>query len=187
MSDATFDPKFYPCCAFTLSPLQDGQPYHVTPGDSGGPTAWGITEETYARHLGHVPTAADWQKLTPEVASTIYHSDYWLPIQGDIIPFGIDLMVFDHGVTAGTVTTIKLLQDVMRVASDGVIGPQTTSAIYALAGVDQHTFIGKLAWRQESYYRSLNDFASFGNGWLARLDRRAVAAVDILTRHAAVS
>ncbi len=40
--------RFPACLEFTWRTDEDGQPQHVTPGDSGGPTACGVTLETYA-------------------------------------------------------------------------------------------------------------------------------------------
>ena len=49
-------------------------------------------------------------------------------MQCDDLPNGIDLEVFDFGVKAGVRTSIKTLQAVVGVTTDGSIGPITLSA-----------------------------------------------------------
>jgi len=170
--------NFPPCCLFTLGPQQDGQGFHVTAGDSGGMTSYGISEVGYEEYYGVPPTEAQMKAITPKTAAPIYHQNYWDAAQCELWPLGLDLMVFDHGVTSGPATSIKLMQEVLRIPADGVIGNQTRTAVRAIQ--DVHTFIGKLSFRQETYYRSLAKFPEFGNGWLARLDRRTLTAVLML-------
>jgi lysozyme family protein len=117
------------------------------------------------------------QALDAASVAPIYQALVWNKVAGDALPRGVDLMVFDHAVLGGTATSAKALQEVLRVAVDGDIGPITKGAAKAASGV---LLIGKLAWNQEMEYRSDADFSLFGNGWLSRLDARVAAALAMI-------
>lgn len=160
---------FDPCVAFTLLPANDGQPYHVTLGDAGGATAFGVTRATLSLWLGYTASVEDVRGLTRDDAEPIYRALYFDPLAGADLPAGVDLMVFDHGVLSGVGASARLLQNVVGVEADGQVGPITLAAVHAR---DPLALIGQLAIRQENYYRALADFVRFGRGWLARLQRR---------------
>ena len=61
----------------------------------------------------------------------IYHQRYWCAVQADRLPRGIDLCVFDIAVNMGCATAVKLLQRVLRVTEDGIMGPATIAAAKA--------------------------------------------------------
>jgi lysozyme family protein len=168
------------CLAFVLDPNQDGQPAHLTPGDRGGWTALGVTHITLSAWLGRMATIEDLKALTKDEAGAIYEANYWHPINGDHLPPGVDLMAFDLGVTSGPHNAVTQLQQVLGftgVDVDGVTGPRTLTAA---RGEDLHSLVGRIANRQELFYRSLADFSRFGRGWLARLNRRTTAALNLL-------
>lgn len=169
--------NFRACLAFTLSPQQDGQPYHDTPGDNGGPTAYGITQATWARWIGAPASTAAMRTITPNSAASLYFAWFWKPIAGDLLPVGVDIMCFDFGVTAGENTSARHLQTIVGVDVDGDIGPLTMAAVNAQ---DVRVLIVEMQTAQAAYYRSLDDFDEFGDGWLARTDRRAAAALAML-------
>lgn len=172
--------NFSSCLAFTLAPENDGQPLHVTPQDPGGATALGITHTTLSVWLGRVATVEDLKALTREEAGFIYEANYWHPINGDDLPPGVDLMVFDHGVTSGPHAAVTQLQQVLGFTGidvDGIVGPLTLAAA---RGGDLYTLVGRIAARQEQFYKSCADFRQFGRGWLARLSRRTKAALNLL-------
>lgn len=123
--------------------------------------------------------------LTATSVLPIYQKRYWGTIEGDLLPYGFDLMVFDHGVTAGWFDSAKVFQTVLRVVVDGWIGSKTIAAAVSLdrSVVSAAILIGKLAYAQELDYRDDAGFPQFGNGWLARLDRRVTAAQGMLFNH----
>jgi lysozyme family protein len=165
--------NFDACVNFTLSPLQDGQPFHKTPGDAGGATAYGITHATLARWRRCPVTDDEMKAMSIEEAKAIYRAWYYDTVAGDSLPAGVDLMVFDFGVTAGETVAAKELQRALLVKDDGQIGPITIAAVKSMApGV----LISNLRLVQTSFYRQCSGFPLFGNGWLARVERRAAAA-----------
>lgn len=92
------------------------------------------------------------QKFNPQVnvatmeleqAKRIYREKYWEPAGCDALPWPLALTVFDMAVNAGTGTAIKLLGNA------------------DFAKYNEH---------RRSYYRSLATFATFGQGWLNRVD-----------------
>jgi lysozyme family protein len=173
--------NFSKCVDFTLLPGQDGQPFHTTAGDQGGATAWGITRATLSRWMLAPASVDDVRALKVERARAIYQGFYWNTINGDGLPYGIDLMVFDHGVLAGEVQSAMDLQQALGMTGtdvDGHVGPVTLSRAKDKDPVDLITAI----WvRQKAHYRSCSTFKLFGTGWLARLERRTVAAKAMLS------
>jgi lysozyme family protein len=61
-------------------------------------------------------------------AAAIYKSLYWDGCNGDALPAGLDLMLFDFAVNSGPVKAIKTLQGVLKVRADGLVGPLTLAA-----------------------------------------------------------
>lgn len=169
--------NFQACLNFVLLPANDGQPFHVTPGDPGEATAWGVTRATLSAYLHRPATIADVKALTRSSVAPIYRVFFWLPDGCDKLPIGLDLMTFDQGVLCGQGESAKLLQSVVGVEPDGEVGPITLAAI---AKNDTAALIQSLASVQADHYRSLAQFDEFGRGWLARLDRRQSAALKMV-------
>ena len=156
---------FIPCCEFTLT--QEAGFCNIK-GDPGGATNHGITIRELSSVLGRPATVADVQALTEAQAEAIYKPRYWDVISGDKLPAGVDLMVFDFGVTAGPEISAKLLQRLIGVEEDGDIGPETLQALTKRVASN---VISGLYSSHEVYYESLASFSQFGVGWLARLSR----------------
>lgn len=169
--------NFDPCVAFTFK--EEGG-YSNIPGDKGGPTNFGITQNTLGEWRKKPVTAADVRNLDAGEAKDIYRTKYWRMIEGDYLPRGVDLMVFDEAVNAGWGTSAKLLQGLVWVKQDGMIGPKTMNAVL---NSDPGILIQNLEGAQEQYYRSLGGFDKFGKGWLLRLGRRTQAALHMVGPH----
>ena len=166
------------CLAFTLK-AEGG--YVDDPADPGGATNMGITLATYRQwaddpQLGARQVAA----MTDTTARAIYRSLYWNPLRADALPSGVDLMVFDMGVNAGIWRSARLLQRALGFTGDevdGCVGPETLAA----AGKgDARSLVDELAERQAEFYRGLDDFSIFGDGWLARTRERQEAALAMI-------
>lgn len=123
--------------------------YSSHPADRGGPTRWGITEQT-ARDYGY---RGDMRDLPRPVAVEIYRKRYWdEPGFGRVAEHAPDLAaeLFDTGVNMGSATAAKFLQRALNVlnrgataypdiAVDGRIGTMTIAALKRL-----------LDWRKEA-------------------------------------
>jgi Glycosyl hydrolase 108 len=89
---------FETCFAFTLR-AEGG--YVDDPADPGGPSNMGITLATL-RQWSDDPDLGAAQVEDMRLRAAIYRSLYWNPLRADALPCGVDLMVFDMGVNAGT-------------------------------------------------------------------------------------
>lgn len=103
--------------AFLIDRLEGGARL-VT--DSGGKTRFGISQRAYPD--------LDVEHLQRGVAEALYLRDYWLKVRADELEPGLGLMLFDTAVNAGVAQAVKLLQRVLVVEDDGVLGPVTLSA-----------------------------------------------------------
>ena len=155
--------------------------YVDNPSDPGGATNMGITLATY-RQWSDDPNLGDAQvkDITPKTARAIYRSLYWNPLRADALPPGVDLSIFDMGVNAGIWRSAKILQQALGFTGDevdGSIGPETLAAASRL---DARNLVNDLADRQATYYRSLDDFPTFGTGWLNRTEARRDPALAMI-------
>ena len=147
------------------------------PKDPGGMTNLGVTKAVWEEFVGHPVSEADMRALTPEKVAPMYEQKYWRPCYGEVLPRGLDFIVFSMAVNAGTGRSVKLLQQSLGCVPDGVIGPATRSLISAS---DTPTLIAKFSECRREYYRSLKTFPIFGAGWLKRVDREEQEAMDMI-------
>lgn len=119
----------------------------------------------------------DIPNLTPEAASMIRETQYWYPVNGDRLPPAFDLMVYDMAVNAGPPRSAKILQGLLSVAQDGVIGMATLAAINARPAA---SLLQLLLYAQKHFYETLPGFSTFGHGWMTRADQRYAAALKLL-------
>jgi len=177
--------NFFKSLSFTLS-MEGG--WSDDPQDPGGCTMKGITLETYSEWCSNTglppPTSKDLRDIPDALVEALYRSLYWSTIQGDELPDGIDLSVFDFAVNTGPSRSADLLQKAVGLtgpSNDSVIGPITLAAVERQS---PFLVIASLADTQESYYRSLSDFSVFGRGWLARTQQRRSAAMALVSGRA---
>lgn len=141
------------------------------PDDPGGMTNLGVTKRVWEEWTGKRASEADMRALTPAAVAPLYKKRYWDAVRGDDLPSGVDLCVFDAAVNAGVGRASKFLQQAIGVTVDGQIGPKTVSAVTAQPA-DQ--VIEAFCDLREAHYKSLNTFATFGKGWMRRLDATEV-------------
>lgn len=158
--------------------LEDEGGFSNHPKDPGGATMKGVTLDTYRsykknQHL----TAEDLKKITGEELRDIYRRRYWDVVKGDDLPSGVDYCVFDCAVNSGPGRAAKLLQEVIGVKSDGVIGPVTLATVKA---ADPIELINKYTDKRIQFWRSLPTFETFGKGWVARGERVQKAALGMV-------
>ena len=91
-------------------------------------------------------------------------------MQADVLPLGIDYLLFDFAVNGGVHRAILLLQAALGVAVDGQLGQQTLAAINTAYEKDKIALIEAYSDAKEKFYKSLNTFAIYGKGWLMRVD-----------------
>jgi lysozyme family protein len=144
------------------------------PSDPGGETNLGVTKRVWIEYVGHPVESL--KKLTKEDVAPLYELKYWRPCYCEVLPRGLDFVVFSMGVNAGPGRSVKLLQSAIGCVPDGVIGPRTRELISSSNGAD---IIKKFSTVRREYYQSLKTFPIFGKGWLARVDREEQEALDM--------
>ncbi len=149
---------------------EGGSKFTNDPDDSGGPTKYGITLATLSEYRGYKCSIDDVKNMSEAEAIAIYKKNYWDKLKGDLLPYSISYTMFNYGVNRGIGNAVKLAQEVLGLAVDGVLGPNTLNAI---KGTNLNTFISKyLAGAQEAY----RELASrrekdkkYLKGWLNRV------------------
>ena len=136
------------------------------PKDPGGETNMGVTKRVYEDFGG----TKDMKELTREDVEPIYKKNYWDRVKGDDLPDGLDLMIFDFAVNAGTGRAAKFIQRLVNTTVDGGIGPNTLGKIkeYVVTYGIEET-ISSYALMRQNYYESLSTFDTFGKGWTRRV------------------
>ncbi len=144
------------------------------PNDPGGETNLGVTKRVWEEYVGHPVTTM--KSLTPADVTPLYEQKYWRPCYGEVLPRGLDFVVFSMGVNAGPGRSVKLLQQSIGCVPDGVIGPTTRGLI---SDSNSATLIAKFSESRREYYKSLKTFPIFGKGWLNRVDKEEAEALNM--------
>jgi len=150
--------------------------YVDDPRDSGGRTNLGITQKALEEWLGHDVDEKFMRKLTPEIAAPFYEQKYWRACYGEVLPRGLNFLVFSMGINAGPGRSVKLFQSSLGCLADGVIGPKTRELI-STSNVSK--LIAKFSDSRRDYYKALKSFPTFGRGWLARVDNEEQEALNM--------
>ena len=144
------------------------------PKDPGGATNYGVTIGVAKKLKLDIDGDGDVDKndvklFTPEIVEPVYRKKYWDKINGDELPNGIDLCVFDWGVNSGPGRAAKYLQKIVGALPDGDIGSETIKAVKnACANVGTDRIIKQYCKDRQEYYESLKTFKHFGRGWTRR-------------------
>ncbi|UVK49538.1 glycoside hydrolase family 108 protein (plasmid) [Mesorhizobium sp. AR07] len=111
------------------------------------------------------------KSITTDELNDIYDKQYWDAVKGDLLPDGVDYVVFDGAVNSGPGRSIMWLQQALRPVYtgkiDGVIGLGTLIALKAVN--DNDALIDRICDARMSFLRRLSTFATFGKGWTARV------------------
>jgi lysozyme family protein len=144
--------------------------YSNDPFDHGGPTNYGITQDTLAAFRGKPVDERDVKNLSLQEAKMIYRSKYWNPLACDQIRSPIvSQILFDQGVNRGISAAAKSIQRAVGVKDDGMIGPKSIEAINSK--VDRELAMRFVFDAQEAYARIVQNNttqAKFLVGWLRR-------------------
>ena len=134
-------------------------------------TKFGISARAYPN--------IDIKNLTREEAIEIYRRDYWNKYDISSLPVKIRLHFFDVCVNSGYTRAVKLLQQVLKVSVDGVLGKQTKSKL------DQVT-VEKYAQARSDFYVSLainkTTNLTFLKGWLRRVISVTIISLEYVER-----
>jgi lysozyme family protein len=116
------------------------------------------------------------QDATKADLATLLHRRFWVPA-GQGLPSGVNLMVFDFGLTSGPARSVRFLQGIVDVRQDGACGPVTQAAA---ANANPADLCQRLHDRQAAFYRA-DPLASRFPGWFRRNDDRLALTLASLT------
>lgn len=138
------------------------------PHDPGGRTMKGITQHVYDafRDLNKQPRQ-DVKLITNPELYTIYQAQYWDKVEGDNLPPGLDLAVFDFAVNSGPEQAVKVLQRLVKVDDDGIMGMRTVAAINAFE--DTEDLITSYSDARLAFMSKLKNWQNFKDGWTTRV------------------
>lgn len=149
--------------------------YSNHPRDPGGATQSGVTQRVYdAYRKGKGKEPRDVRSLTPSEKLNIYDHQYWDRVQGDRLPAGVDLAVFDYAVNSGVSRASKELQRVVGTTVDGIVGEMTLTAASEMRPAE---IINKLCDRRLAFLKRLKTWPTFGRGWSNRVAGVRAAAL----------
>jgi len=147
--------------------------------DAGGLTKYGICQKSFPN--------LDIQNLTERQAIDIYTKEYCIPCKVDAFTDELlALHLFDFAVNSGVTHSIKTLQTILNVVSDGILGnisinaannDKTTCSKFIIARED---FYCKLAAQSLQHFESAHGKATYDekmtqtnykflNGWINRV------------------
>lgn len=135
-------------------------------------TNWGINAQVYEKWINKPPSELDMRNMLRSTALKIYKSKYWDRIKGDLInnQFVADIL-FDGHVNHGY-TGIKMMQSVLGVPEDGIIGRITLDAINNANAQEIYT---QYKNKRIKFYRYLAKNREgqnvFLKGWLKRINK----------------
>lgn len=156
--------KTYPEALKRLLVHEGGYTNH--PSDPGGPTNHGITIHDYRKYVKSNATASDVRAMPLAVAKTIYKAKYWDAQRCDELSAGVDYAIFDYGVNSGIGRSRKVLQRVVGVKDDGVIGPETMKAVLSR---DPAKLVNAICDERLAFLKRLRTWPVFGKGWGSRV------------------
>jgi lysozyme family protein len=140
--------------------------FNPNDGAGVGATQMGITQRTLSAWLGHPAGASDVKALTLETVTQIYREDYWAVVRGDMIPAGLDLMIFDEAVNQGPGRAIRTMQSALGTMVDGLVGPLTLDA---LAHCNPELMIDRVVAMRAALYHKAGLWPQYGAAWMHRL------------------
>jgi lysozyme family protein len=152
--------------------------YSNNPADRGGRTNFGITAG-FLESIGYDKGPED---ITQDEAKELYYTHFWAPIQGDVLPAPVALVIFDMGVNSGVKTAVRRLQYVLNgykaTDQDGIMGPATLASAQSAYQKFGKLFVGELLNSRREYYGSLirNNPSQgvFARGWNNRINKLLV-------------
>lgn len=115
-------------------------------------TRYCISRALYAQAQGRFPEDVDLGRLGVNGAQAIHRHHWWNAIQGDRLPAGFDLMLYDAAVCHDTPRAVIWLQSILRTRQDGEVSERTLTAINAY--VSRYTLVSLInTYRKERLWQ----------------------------------
>jgi|ERR1700730_14248038 len=153
--------------------------YSNDAGDPGGPTMYGITIWDARKYWKAGATAADVKAMPKSVAADIYEQHYAHPLAYDQLRPGVDYAILDYGINSGIGRAPKVLQKIVGVTPDGIMGPAT---IAAANKYDPVKLINAIYDERIAFLKGLGK-PQFMKGWLSRCNRGRALALQLSTKY----
>lgn len=155
--------------------LEGGYVNH--PLDRGGPTKYGVILSVWQEH-GHDKDgdgdidAEDIKKLSENDAKYIAKKIFWDYFLADLIlNQSLAEFIVDWGYNSGRKTVAKIVQRIVKVKVDGIVGPQTVTAINC---ADQEILFNALKIERKVFLNNIikrtPDQIVFYDGWMNRVN-----------------
>jgi lysozyme family protein len=177
-------PQFEACLPFVLK--EEGTTFSNTPGDHGGATRYGITQDEYNiyRHFKVLPLQSV-NLITKDEYTEIYWTSYWQP-HCPLVPIGLDLSLFNINVNGGSGRGTRLIQQALGISVDGIWGPATTAAVAAMTPVDLIDVIQSFHDDERGFYQAIINHdpsqKKFASDWFGRNDRCELASLGMVKK-----
>jgi lysozyme family protein len=147
------------------------------PKDKGGPTKYGVILSVW-KEYGHDKDgdgdidAEDIKLLTEDDAKYIAKKIFWDYFQADhIVNQSIAEFIVDWGYNSGRKTVAEIVQQMLNIDNDGIVGPTTLSSIN---NADQQRFFDSLVSRRKIFLDNIvkrrPDQIVFYRGWMNRVN-----------------
>jgi len=145
-------------------------------GDGAGLTRFGLTTRDEGSVLPKCywvddpPTVRASNEVALEMAKQVYYDRYWTPIHGtQIASDELAATLMSFAVNDGVETAVKLLQGVLHILADGLVGPATLTAV---SEQDAEGLAERLRDAQEARYLAIEarkpQDVKFHDGWRKR-------------------
>lgn len=150
------------------------------PNDKGGPTNFGVTQQTLSEWLGRPASIDDVKNLTEAEAREIYETRYLTGPRIHLIPDPPRTLVLDMAINHGPRNAIKMTQRVVNLAGfgiidvDGVLGPNSRAAIERAVEAMGPYFQNALVEERIKFFKNIvarnPKQEVFLKGWLRRAE-----------------
>lgn len=156
---------------------EGGGQYVDRPGDSGGPTRWGVSLKFYRQFKKNQALDSDAIKaLTKDDAKAIAHSEFWLPLRLDFAnDKRVATAIFDQAYLNGVPKCATFAQTAIKtmapyIVIDGILGPRFWDACNrGPSSMFLASFTSLLNNSFEDLVLSKPQFKPFLDGWLNRV------------------
>lgn len=144
--------------------------YVNNPNDRGGATNFGITQATYNRYCSQKGLQQkDVRLITIKEVDDIYFNDYWIRSSCHLMLLPLCVVHYDTAVNFGVSGANKMLQRVLEVEPDGVIGKITLSKIDSFKPIElAQKYISMRMTRRYEIVEHNPTQKVFLKGWLNR-------------------
>jgi lysozyme family protein len=140
--------------------------------DRGGRTMHGVTQKAYdAWRLKKDLPSVDVAGITSAEILALYKDMFWDVAGCDLLPEKLGMCLFDVAVNSGPAAAIKMMQRLLGLDDDGVLGPKTRAAFSA--AIDSNDAVMNFTDARLDFYcdivKQTYTQAIFIKGWIRRV------------------